>query len=187
MWLCCISQYYQIIVCAIVYQNIYYMCAFMICKDNENNKLVQWFFYLNSPRFNLLSLYYFLDVLLQVLQVCICLKQTGVVEKERGVCNWIGKGYAQSERAMPHKFQYCLFQFLLVLLSLSNMWYYLDLWHISLSGDRQLKMKKLELQTEVPLSLWRRNISHLLINKAVSIKTIASNWKNCERRTCWCN
>lgn len=67
------------------------------------------------------------------------------------------------------------FQFLLVLLSFSNMWYYLHLWHIPLSDDRQMKMKKFELQTEVPLSLWRRSIPHLLINKAVSIKTIASN------------
>lgn len=45
-----------------------------------------------------------------------------------------------------------------------------------MSADRQLKMKKFELQTEVPLSLWRKSIPHLLINKAVSIKTIASNY-----------
>lgn len=68
------------------------------------------------------------------------------------------------------------FQFLLVLLPLSNMWYYLDLWHIPLSDDRQLKIKKFELQTEVPLSLWRRSIPHLLISKAVSIKSIACNY-----------
>lgn len=82
---------------------------------------------------------------------------------------------AQSGRAMPQHFNIDFFQLLLVLLLLSNMWYYLDLWHIPLSDDRQLKMKKFKLQTEVPLSLWRRSIPHLLINKAVSIKTIASN------------
>lgn len=150
------------------------MCALMIRKD----KLIQWFFYLNSPRFNLLSLIYFLDVLLQVLQVFICLKQTGVVEKERGVCNWM-----HNREGLCHKnFNIDFFQFLSVLLSLSNMWYYLDLWHISLSDEEQLKMKKFELQTEMPLSLLWRSIPHPLINKAVSIKSIAY-----ERRTCWCS
>lgn len=95
-----------------------------------------------------------------------------MVEKERGVCNWM-----HNREGLCHtNFNIDFFQFLLVLLSLSNMWYYLDLWHVPLSDHRQLKMKKFELQTEVPLSLWRRNIPYMLINKVVSIKSIASNY-----------